>query len=91
MKTLTIQLSDEKLTRLVTFARMRGVSVEQSVEEISTQAIADSDAFTRYEDTAARGDAKCGLETLDKLDKCLGGSVLSMTNNISMSSRKHKK
>jgi len=72
MGTLTIRLPDDKHARLKTLAQSRGISVNKLIEEFSTQAIAESDAFTRFQAAAARGDAKRGLDTLDKLDKHFG-------------------
>jgi len=36
-------------------------------EEFSTQAIAESDAYTRFQIRAAQGNTERGLSTLDKL------------------------
>ncbi len=68
MGTLTIRLPDDKHARLKTLAQSRGISLNKLIEEFSTQAIAESDAYTRFQAAAARGDAARGLATLDKLD-----------------------
>ncbi len=68
MGTLTIRLPDDKHARLKTLARSRGISLNKLIEEFSTQAIAESDAYTRFQAAADRGDAARGLATLDKLD-----------------------
>ncbi len=73
MGTMTIRLPDDKHARLKQLAQSRGISVNKLIEEFSTQAIAESDAFTRFQLAAARGDAGRGLETLDKLDKHFAG------------------
>ena len=72
MGTLTIRLPDDKHARLKTLAQSRGISLNKLIEEFSTQAIAESDAYTRFQAAAARGDATRGLATLDKLDRQFG-------------------
>ncbi len=69
MGTLTIRLPDDKHARLKRLAQSRGMSVNKLFEEFSTQAIAESDAYTRFQAAADRGDADRGLGTLDKLDQ----------------------
>ena len=68
MGTLTIRIPDDKHARLKTLAHSRGLSLNKLFEEFSTQAIAESDTYTRFQAYAAQGDAKRGLELLDKLD-----------------------
>jgi len=65
---MTIRLPDDKHARLKQLAQSRGISVNKLIEEFSTQAIAESDAYTRFQIAASKGDAQRGLETLDKLD-----------------------
>ncbi len=72
MGTLTLRLPDDKHARLKTLAQSRGISLNKLIEEFSTQAIAESDAYTRFQAAAARGDATRGLATLDKLDRQFG-------------------
>jgi predicted transcriptional regulator len=69
MGTLTIRIPDDKHARLKTLAHSRGLSLNKLFEEFSTQAIAESDAYTRFQAYAGQGDAKRGLELLDKLDE----------------------
>ncbi len=69
MGTLTIRIPDDKHARLKTLASSRGVSLNKLFEEFSTQAIAESDAYTRFQAYAAQGDPAEGLGVLDKLDK----------------------
>ena len=69
MGTLTIRIPDDKHARLKTLANARGLSLNKLFEEFSTQAIAESDAYTRFQAYAAQGDSKRGLELLDQLDK----------------------
>ena len=72
MGTLTIRLPDDKHARLRTLAKSRGISINKLFEEFSTQAIAESDAYTRFRTAADRGDGARGLETLDRLDRHFG-------------------
>ena len=69
MGTLTIRLPDDKHARLKRLAESRGISLNKLFEEFSTQAIAESDAYTRFLARAARGDTQQALETLDRLDQ----------------------
>lgn len=64
MGILTIRLPDDKHARLKTLAQSRGISLNTLFEEFSTQAIAESDAYTRFQAAAGRGDAARGLATL---------------------------
>ncbi len=73
MSTLTVRLPDDTHERLKELARQRGVSVNKLVEELSTIAIAQHDAETRFRALAASGSKKEGLRILGKLDKMLGG------------------
>ena len=71
MATLTIRLPDDKHERLKAFAQSKGISVNKLIEELSTVALAEFDAFTRFKAMAATGDAQEGLQLLDKLDASL--------------------
>lgn len=68
MATLTIRLPDEKHSRLKALAQSRGISVNKLMEELSTLALAEFDAQTRFQALAMRGDVAQGLEILDRLD-----------------------
>lgn len=68
MKTLTIRLPDEKHARLRQLARSKSVSVNKLMEELSTLALAEFDAETRFRTRAARGSPERALELLDRLD-----------------------
>jgi predicted transcriptional regulator len=72
MATLTIRLPDDKHSRLKALAKRRKISVNKLMEELSTQAIAEFDAETRFRAMAARGSVAKGLKVLDKLDAELG-------------------
>jgi predicted transcriptional regulator len=69
MGTLTIRLPDDKHARLKRLAESRGISLNKLFEEFSTQAIAESDAYTRFLARAARGNTQKALDTLDRLDQ----------------------
>lgn len=73
MSTLTVRLPDDTHDRLRALARHRGVSVNKLMEELSTIAVAQHDAETRFRALAARGSARDGLRVVDKLDDTLGG------------------
>jgi predicted transcriptional regulator len=68
MATLTIRLPDEKHARLKELALSRGISVNKLVEELSTIALTEFDAYTRFKAMAALGSVDEGLALLDKLD-----------------------
>ncbi|WP_319420535.1 toxin-antitoxin system HicB family antitoxin [Pleurocapsa sp. FMAR1] len=68
MSVLTIRLPDEKHERLKTLAKARGISLNKLIEELSTIALAEFDAETRFRALAAQGDLQEGIAILDKLD-----------------------
>jgi predicted transcriptional regulator len=68
MATLTIRLPDEKHARLKELALSRGISVNKLVEELSTIALTEFDAYTRFKAMAAMGNVNEGLALLNKLD-----------------------
>lgn len=72
MATLTIRLPDDKHERLKELAKRRNISVNKLIEELSTIALAEFDAETRFRAMAARGSVQSGLSVLDKLDRDLG-------------------
>jgi predicted transcriptional regulator len=72
MATLTIRLPDEKHARLKELALSRGISVNKLVEELSTIALTEFDAYTRFKAMAAMGNVTEGLALLDKLDGVQG-------------------
>ena len=73
MSTVTIRLPDDTHGRLKEIAKSRHMSVNKLVEELSTIAIAQHDAETRFRALAARGSVEEGLRVLDKLDKSFDG------------------
>lgn len=68
MATLTIRLPDDKHERLKELARRRKMSVNKLVEELSTIALAEFDAETRFQAMAAKGSPEAGLALLNRLD-----------------------
>jgi predicted DNA-binding ribbon-helix-helix protein len=68
MATLTIRLPNEKHIRLKELAQTRGISVNKLIEELSTIALAEFDACTRFKAMAVTGNPEAGLRILDKLD-----------------------
>ena len=68
MGTLTIRLPEDKHTRLKELAQTRGISVNKLIEELSTIALAEFDAHTRFKAMAAIGNSEEGLRILAKLD-----------------------
>jgi len=73
MATMTIRLPDDKHERLKQLAASRGISLNKLFEEFSTQAIAESDAYTRFQIRASQGNTKRGLSTLDDLGTHFSG------------------
>jgi len=71
MSTLTIRLSEKKHQRLKELAHHRNVSLNKLMDELSTVALAQFDAETRFQTMAARGSAEKGLAILDRLDHAL--------------------
>ena len=68
MSVLTIRLPDEKHERLKALAKARGMSLNKLIEELSTIALAEFDAETRFRALAAKGNLEQGIAILDKLD-----------------------
>lgn len=69
MATLTIRLPDEKHERLRQLAERRNISMNKLIEELSTVALVDFDAETRFRARAALGSREQGLRLLDELDR----------------------
>ncbi len=73
MATLTIRLPDDKHQRLKQLAQSRGISVNKLMEELSTIALTEFDAYNRFQLMALEGDPQLGLKLLDKLDHAKHG------------------
>ncbi|WP_414528489.1 toxin-antitoxin system HicB family antitoxin [Nodularia chucula] len=71
MATLTIRLPDDKHNRLKELAQAKGISINKLIEELSTIALAEFDANTRFKAMAAMGNSEEGLRILAKLDEQL--------------------
>ena len=77
MSVLTIRLPDDKHERLRAFAKARGTSVNKLMEELSTIAIAEFDAETRFRAMVAEGNPEEGIAILNKLDAYFSGDSKS--------------
>ncbi len=69
MRRLTIHLSHEKHERLRQLAERRKISMNKLIDELSTMALADFAAETRFRAWAALGSGEEGLPLLDLLDR----------------------
>lgn len=69
MGTLTIRLPEDKHQRLRELACQRGISLNRLIDELTTVALTEADAYTRFQIRAARGSVAEGLWLLDKLDE----------------------
>ena len=68
MTTLTVRMPDDKHDRLKALAQSRSISVNKLMDELATVALANHDAFLRFQALAARGNTDRALELLSKLD-----------------------
>lgn len=69
MATLTIRLPDDKHERLRQLAERRSVSMNKLIEELSTVALVEFDAETRFRARAAMESREQGFRLLDELDR----------------------
>ncbi len=69
MGTLTIRIPDDKHERLKALAASKGISINKLIEDLSTTALTEFDAETRFRAMAAQGNIEEGLAILDKLDE----------------------
>ncbi|MBB3384993.1 MULTISPECIES: toxin-antitoxin system HicB family antitoxin [unclassified Rhizobium] len=69
MSTLTIRLPSDQHERLKALAASRGTSLNKLFEELTTKALTEFDAETRFRLRAAKGDKTRGIEILEKLDQ----------------------
>ena len=60
MRTLTVRLPDDKHERLKALASRKEISINKLMEELSTIALVEFDAHTRYKAMAAVGDSQKG-------------------------------
>jgi hypothetical protein len=66
---VTIRVSDAKHARLKALAERQGLSLNKLFEEWFNIALAQFDAEAKFLAGAGRGNAKSGLQLLDKLDR----------------------
>lgn len=69
MTTLTIRLSEDKHERLKTLAKSRNMSVNKLIDELATVALANHDAFLRFQTLARQGDPQRALALLEQIDQ----------------------
>lgn len=69
MTTLTIQLADDKHAHLQQLAAIKGISIDQLIEEFSNVALSELIVYTRFKVMADQGDRAEGLRLLAKLDE----------------------
>jgi len=69
MSILTLRIPDSKYERLKLYAKSKGISLNKLFEELSTIALTQFDAKTRFDFMVAKADRARGLELLDKLDR----------------------
>jgi predicted transcriptional regulator len=69
MATLTIRLSDDKHERLRQLAERRKISMNKLIDELSTVALTEFDAETRFRARAVMGSREEGLALLNLLDR----------------------
>jgi predicted transcriptional regulator len=71
MSALTLRLPDDKHARLKALAEQRGMSLAKLLDELTTQALTEFDAETRFMARAQRGRGR-ESEGLAMLDKAQG-------------------
>ena len=69
MSVLTIRMPDDKHERLKALAKSRNISVNKLIEELSTIAISEFDARSRFLARSSQGDPEQALKLLGKLDE----------------------
>ncbi|HVT60304.1 MAG TPA: toxin-antitoxin system HicB family antitoxin [Thermoanaerobaculia bacterium] len=82
MGTLTIRLPEEKHEKLRQLATRRKISINKLMEELSTIALTDFDAETRFRARAALGSPKEGLWLLERLDRETPGGEPSTRRRV---------
>jgi predicted transcriptional regulator len=68
MTTLFIRLPDDMAERLKNIAKIRDISLNKLMFELSTQALAEEEAKQRFLAAQLRGNPKRALQFLDELD-----------------------
>lgn len=72
MTVLTIRLSESKHERLKVLAKSRRMSVNKLIDELATVALANHDAFLRFQTLAREGDPQRALALLERMDQPSG-------------------
>ena len=76
MTTLTIRLPDDTHARLRQLAKQRKMSLNKLIEELSTMALTQFEAETRFRARATtQGSVTTGLQLLEKLDTLTGDEL----------------
>lgn len=68
MTTLSIRLPDDMAERLKSIARVRDISLNKLIFELSARALAEEEAQQRFIAAQLRGNPKRALQMLDELD-----------------------
>lgn len=68
MTTLSIRLPDDMAERLKKIAKVRDISLNKLMFELSTQVLAEEEAKQHFLAAQLRGNPKRALQLLDKLD-----------------------
>jgi predicted transcriptional regulator len=69
MTTLSIRLPDVMAERLKSIAKVRDISLNKLMFELSIQVLAEEDAKQRFMAAQLRGNPKRALQLLDELDE----------------------
>jgi hypothetical protein len=69
MRTLTIRIPEERLVKLRSLAKAKGVSINRLMDELAILALAGYDSEIRFKTMAVRGSRQTGLALLDNLDR----------------------
>lgn len=62
-------MPDDKHERLKALARSRNVSFNKLIDELATVALANHDAFLRFQSLASAGDPQRASSILERLDE----------------------
>lgn len=68
MKSLTIELPDDKYERLKALAEQKNLSIKELIEDLANKTLEGLENEKKSEILAASGEIEPGLELLDKLD-----------------------
>lgn len=68
MTTLSIRLPDDMAERLKNIAKVRDISLNKLMFELSTQVLAEEEAKQRFLAAQLRGNPKRAAQLLDELD-----------------------